>query len=191
MSDLGNKEVFSQNLRRLMQRFGKDRNQVCEDLGIKYTTFNDWYNGNKYPRIDKIEMLANYFEVLKSDLVEKHSESQSEQLVNTQLHGILKWSKDKLARPEDTEVYHMHLAELLLRYKMLIERAVYTSLYTDEYLQSVEDFNATRSAPMSKQQLKEQYFRSELQRELDDLTGWINTFPSYLSKAGESSDSNK
>lgn len=191
MSDLGNKEVFSQNLRRLMQRFGKDRNQVCEDLGIKYTTFNDWYNGNKYPRIDKIEMLANYFEVLKSDLVERHSESQSEQLVNTQLHGILKWSKDKLARPEDTEVYHMHLAELLLRYKMLIEHAVYTSLHTDEYLQSVEDFNATRSAPMSKQQLKEQYFRSELQRELDDLTGWINTFPSYLSKAGESSDSNE
>ncbi len=191
MSDLGNKEVFSQNLRHLMQRFGKDRNQVCEDLGIKYTTFNDWYNGNKYPRIDKIEMLANYFEVLKSDLVERHSESPSEQFVNTQLHGILKWSKDKLARPEDTEVYHMHLAELLLRYKALIERAVYTSLHTDEYLQSVEDFNATRSEPMSKQQLKEQYFRSELQRELDDLTGWINAFPFHLSRADESSDTNE
>ena len=70
MSSLGNKEVFSRNLRALMQRFGKSRNQVCDDLGFKYTTFNDWYNGNKYPRINKIEMLADYFHVLKSDLIE-------------------------------------------------------------------------------------------------------------------------
>lgn len=70
MGDLGNKDVLSKNLRYLMQRVGKSRNQVCDDLNIKYTTFNDWYNGNKYPRIDKIELLANYFGVLKSDLIE-------------------------------------------------------------------------------------------------------------------------
>lgn len=70
MSDLGNREVFSRNLRTLMQQLGKTRNQICDDLDFKYSTFNDWYNGNKYPRIDKIEMLANYFGVLKSDLIE-------------------------------------------------------------------------------------------------------------------------
>lgn len=70
MDALGNKEIFSRNLRNLMERFGKDRNQVCSDLNFKYTTFADWYNGNKYPRIDKIEMLANYFGVQKSDLIE-------------------------------------------------------------------------------------------------------------------------
>lgn len=53
-----------------MKSKGKDRNQVCTDLGFKYTTFADWYNGKKYPRIDKIEMLADYFGVLKSDLIE-------------------------------------------------------------------------------------------------------------------------
>lgn len=75
MSDLGNKEVFSRNLKYMMQRHGKDRNQVCADLGFKYTTFTDWYNGNKYPRIDKIELLANYFGVKKSDLIEAHGVS--------------------------------------------------------------------------------------------------------------------
>lgn len=70
MSGLGNKEIFSRNLRALMEQAGKDRNQVCDDLGFKYSTFNDWYNGNKYPRIDKIEMLSNYFGVMKSDLIE-------------------------------------------------------------------------------------------------------------------------
>lgn len=70
MSGLGNKEIFSRNLRALMDQAGKDRNRVCDDLGFKYSTFNDWYNGNKYPRIDKIEMLSNYFGVMKSDLIE-------------------------------------------------------------------------------------------------------------------------
>lgn len=71
MGDPGNKAVFSRNLRSLMSQFGKDRKQVCDDLGFKYTTFTDWYNGNKYPRIDKIEILADYFGVLKSDLIEE------------------------------------------------------------------------------------------------------------------------
>lgn len=74
MGDLGNKDVLSKNLRTLMQKAGKTRNQVCDDLSIKYTTFNDWYNGHKYPRIDKIELLANYFRVLKSDLIEDKDE---------------------------------------------------------------------------------------------------------------------
>ncbi len=70
MSDLGNKAIFSKNLRMIMERFGKTRNQICDDLEIKYTTFADWYNGKKYPRIDSVEILASYFGLLKSDLIE-------------------------------------------------------------------------------------------------------------------------
>ena len=70
MSNLGNKEILSRNLRRLMDERQIDRQKICKDLGFKYTTFTDWYNGNKYPRIDKIEMMANYFSLLKSDLIE-------------------------------------------------------------------------------------------------------------------------
>lgn len=71
MSDLGNKEVLSNNLKRYMETAGKNRNDICKDLGFKYTTFTDWVNGKKYPRIDKIELLANYFGIQKSDLIEK------------------------------------------------------------------------------------------------------------------------
>ena len=53
----------------------KDRKTVCRDLGISYTTFTDWVKGNTYPRIDKIELLANYFGVTKADLVEEHNNS--------------------------------------------------------------------------------------------------------------------
>ncbi len=70
MSDLGNKKIFSNNLKHYMELNKKDRNEICNLLGFKYSTFSDWYNGNKYPRIDKIEILANYFGIEKSDLIE-------------------------------------------------------------------------------------------------------------------------
>lgn len=74
MSDLGNKAIMAENIQRLMDSRGIDRNKICSDLGFKYTTFTDWVKGNTYPRIDKIEMMANYFGVNKSELVEKHVE---------------------------------------------------------------------------------------------------------------------
>lgn len=74
MSDLGNKAIMAENIQRLMDSRGIDRNKICSDLGFKYTTFTDWVKGNTYPRIDKIEMMANYFGVPKSELVEKHVE---------------------------------------------------------------------------------------------------------------------
>lgn len=79
MSDLGNKSIMAQNIQRLMERAGKSRMQVCDDLGIKYTTFTDWVNAKTYPRIDKIEMMANYFGVSKSDLVESHDLPKDEE----------------------------------------------------------------------------------------------------------------
>lgn len=70
MSDLGNKEIFAKNLKYYMDINNKSRTEVCKTLGFAYTTFSDWYNAKIYPGIDKIEMLANYFNIKKSDLIE-------------------------------------------------------------------------------------------------------------------------
>lgn len=77
MSALGNKKVFSENLRRYMALYEKNRNDICNDLGFAYTTFTSWETGINYPRIDKIEMLANYFGIEKSDLIENKSQEES------------------------------------------------------------------------------------------------------------------
>ena len=76
MGSLGNKQIMARNIQYYMSLHHKDRNDMCEALGVKYTTFTDWVKGNSYPRIDKIELMANYFGISKSDLVEEHS-SQS------------------------------------------------------------------------------------------------------------------
>lgn len=71
MSDLGNKEIFAKNLQYYMKLNNKSRTDVCRDLEIPYSTFTDWCNANIYPRIDKIQLLANYFSIQKADLVEE------------------------------------------------------------------------------------------------------------------------
>lgn len=76
MTSIGNKEVFAKNLSYYLQRCGKDQKEVCETLGIATSTFNDWVKAKKYPRIDKIEMLANYFGIQKSDLIENKAEEE-------------------------------------------------------------------------------------------------------------------
>ena len=77
MSDLGNKEIMAKNIQFYMDKFGKSRQEMCDALGVKYTTFTDWVKGNSYPRIDKIELMANYFGISKSDLVEQRNVNQN------------------------------------------------------------------------------------------------------------------
>lgn len=90
MSDLGNKEIFAKNLNYYMNLNNVDRNKLCNDLDFNYTTVREWTNGTSYPRIDKIELLANYFGILKSDLIENKREINE----NNQLDNLL-YSKAK------------------------------------------------------------------------------------------------
>jgi repressor LexA len=74
MSNLGNKEILSKNLKYYIEKSGKDRRELAEIWGFPYSTVSEWINGNKYPRIDRIEIMADYFGILKSDLIEERTE---------------------------------------------------------------------------------------------------------------------
>lgn len=71
MSGLGNKEVMSKNIKKHMDRLGVERSKLADDLNVSYSTISDWINAKTYPRIDKIELMANYFNVSKADLVDE------------------------------------------------------------------------------------------------------------------------
>ncbi len=70
--------VFANNLNRLIERSGKTKKEIAEVIGVAQSTFNEWTKGKKYPRMDKVEKLANYFGVLKSDLIEEKTEEHRE-----------------------------------------------------------------------------------------------------------------
>lgn len=100
MSDLGNKEIFAKNLNYYLTINKKTRAEACKDLEIPYSTFTDWCNANIYPRIDKIELLANYFDIKKSDLVENKEKTDKlgNPVVEIPILGTVKAGYDYLAQ---------------------------------------------------------------------------------------------
>lgn len=71
MSTEAERKIMSNNIKRYLDMKGVTRLQICDDLDIKYTTLADWINAKTYPRMGKIEMMANYFGCEKSDLIEE------------------------------------------------------------------------------------------------------------------------
>jgi len=80
MNELYDGKIFANNLNHYMKINNVDRNKLCKDLGFKYTTVREWTNGTAFPRIDKVEMLANYFNIQKSDLIEDNGQANLSEL---------------------------------------------------------------------------------------------------------------
>lgn len=78
MKDNGdiNKKIFAKNLNYYMTINNKKQADLVTELGLKTSTVSDWVNGKKYPRVDKMQLLADYFGILKSDLTEEHDTSK-------------------------------------------------------------------------------------------------------------------
>lgn len=98
---MDNKNIFASNLKRYMKENHKNRREVCESIGVSYYTFSDWVNGKKYPRMDKVEKLANYFGILKSDLIEdkpkEHHEMQEKNSTITDIIVRMRTDSDFLS----------------------------------------------------------------------------------------------
>ena len=89
MSSLGNKQVMAKNIRYYMEKNGLNATDLALELDFKYSTVLDWLKANTYPRIDKIEMMANYFKIEKSDLVEDKSTKTENQDISTMVDDLM------------------------------------------------------------------------------------------------------
>lgn len=104
-----NKDIMATNIKYYMEKLDIDRNKLCSDLNLKYMTVSDWINAKTYPRIDKIEMLAQYFGINKSDLVENFQDSTiltnihevSSELKAQNQNRVLNYAKEQLKMQRD------------------------------------------------------------------------------------------
>lgn len=88
MIGLGNKSIMAKNLRRLMSEKNVTAKEMSKALHFPYTTLLSWLNAENYPRIDKIEIMADYFGVKKSDLIEEKV-TDEQKAGNEALAGII------------------------------------------------------------------------------------------------------
>lgn len=64
------KATFSTNLNRYIKNADMNTADLAAALSVPFSTVADWVHGRKYPRMDKVQAIADYFGVLKSDLTE-------------------------------------------------------------------------------------------------------------------------
>lgn len=70
MSDDAIKKAFSNNLKYYMSMNGIKQIDIMKDLDIPSATISSWVNGVRLPRMEKIQELATYLGITKSDLIE-------------------------------------------------------------------------------------------------------------------------
>ena len=66
-------EVFRDNLKSQIERFGLNQRKVCGLLDIPEQTMSEWMRLNRYPRVDTIDRLARFFGCRSADLTEPKS----------------------------------------------------------------------------------------------------------------------
>ncbi len=69
MGEKEQREVFKTNLNKLLEKNHSTQKEIAEKIGVSPQTFNTWTQGKAIPRMGKIQKLADYFGINKSDLI--------------------------------------------------------------------------------------------------------------------------
>ena len=67
------REIFAENLTRLVNGSKLPQSEIAKRINVSPQTFNTWIQGKAIPRMGKIQLLADYFKIEKSDLIEEKS----------------------------------------------------------------------------------------------------------------------
>lgn len=71
MSEEKQKSIFTHNLNKFISESGKTQAEIANAIGVSPQTFNTWCRGIAIPRMGKVQALADYFRINKSDLIEE------------------------------------------------------------------------------------------------------------------------
>ena len=118
------KKIFAENLKYYMKLHNKNQADLINDLGFNKSSVSTWCNGTRLPRMDKVDILAKYFDINRSDLIEdKDTEHKPSYYLNPETSRIAQKIYDNKelsvlfdaaqdAEPEDLQTLHGMLMAL-------------------------------------------------------------------------------
>jgi len=107
MSEEIYKKIFSKNLNYYMEKNQKTQSDIINDLGFNKSAVSTWCNGTRLPRMDKVEALAKYFGINRSDLIEEKSsanDSEPPYYLNDETREI---AQEVFENPELRSLFHV------------------------------------------------------------------------------------
>ena len=71
MTEVEQKKIFAKNLNRYIAKSNKTQKEIADSIGVSPQTFNTWCQGIALPRMGKVQALADYFSIGKTDLIDE------------------------------------------------------------------------------------------------------------------------
>ena len=90
------KEVFANNLNRIMEETGEKQADLARFLGVSTAVVCEWSKGRKMPKIDKIGALVRHFGCSYSDLLGDGAVDEDEDTVFLFFRALSDEGKDRL-----------------------------------------------------------------------------------------------
>lgn len=123
MTEIEQRRVFARNLNRQLSLSGKTQKEVAEAIGVLPSTFNTWCTGAAIPRMGKVQLLADYFGIKKSELIDDKEPDTPSWYADPETAAIaqqifddpelrLLFDAAKDAKPEDLQLVHNMLKAL-------------------------------------------------------------------------------
>ena len=98
MTDEKQKLLFSSNLSRLIEERNLKQAEIAEYIGVSPQTFNTWVKGIAFPRMGKVQKIADFCNVPKSYLIEEHPDDAPTYYINPEAAEAAKelYERDEL-----------------------------------------------------------------------------------------------
>ncbi|MGE7093515.1 LexA family protein [Lysinibacillus sp. NPDC048646] len=109
------KLVFSKNLKTQLDKRGLNQTDMARDLNIPETTVSNWMKASTYPRPDKLQLMADYFNIKRSDLTEEQPTNLVEiqpNFAKIPILGIIACG-DPILAEQNVEGYMYEFSDLL------------------------------------------------------------------------------
>ena len=101
MASSEGKEIMGRNIKRFIKQREITAARLAEIVGVSTATISDWSNAKTYPRIDKIEAMAEYFGISKSDLVEDPDNVSNAVVTDEPVLMAAHWGLDISGLPDE------------------------------------------------------------------------------------------
>lgn len=164
---------------------GLTQSELGKALGLSASTIGMYEQNRRMPDVETLMKLSKILDV--SPVYLMGWESFHENTIQTNLRGIENWSNNQFLTKEERESIKMHFAELSARYKALINSVADKKPSLKRFEKHYEEYNKTLDKPISENEIKDLFWKENLNREIEDIMTWVQVFTKYLSGVYESS----
>lgn len=98
------RDIVALNLKRLLRENKKKQVDLVRDLDLSQAIVSEYLNAKKYPAPDKMQLLADYFGVMKSDIMQEKPATKEGDGLSPERKAFM----DKVMKLSDSQFRMVH-----------------------------------------------------------------------------------